>query len=147
LLEKWNVRSVESVLLVMYPDWSCQRPIRVDEVDEEEVVPPRHLRSNTRLVASFCFRLVRAQFIVGATLTGTTSDIPADATVDTDNPTFANYNENFGVAPFDRDQISVPVLKGVLHIQNSLPVFRKKVWIKKVSVPCFYIYITGIQKN
>ena len=74
---------------------------------------PRHLRTRTRLVASLCLRLVRAQFIVEATLTGTTSDIPADATIDTDNPTFANYNENFGFAPFDRNQISVPLSKSV----------------------------------
>jgi hypothetical protein len=37
LLEKRNVRGVEAVLLVIDPDWSCQRPIVFDEVDEKEV--------------------------------------------------------------------------------------------------------------
>ena len=80
---------------------------------------------------------------MGTTLSGTISNIPADVTINTHNPAFANYEEKLGISPLDCYCISVPDAKSVLHIYNSFSVVRKKVRVEKIAVPGFYIYIVG----
>ena len=63
------------------------------------------------------------------------------------DPTFANHEDQFRVAAFDGDDVTFPILDGMLHVDDGLAISRDDPRIEGIAVVSLYVDKVRRQEN
>jgi hypothetical protein len=118
LFKQGDLRGLETIFQVLLPDGALKRTIGLERINVEQIAG----RADFGPEASRCFRVIPGSSRILA-VRRVVPTFSASATMHVNDAPLAHHKNQVRFTPFQRNHISIPLPKSILHIHDGSPAF------------------------